>query len=378
MRRIGAVAHGVCSWAVDLALPDNKYPFADPAASAFYRDLLGQLAELPGVEAAGVISDLPLSGSDNDGMFVIREGGADLAELLKKNPETICDEVRCGNASYRAASAGYFEAMGIPLLRGRLFETRDNEKAPDAVVINRTMAERYWPNEDPLGKQFDTAGMDSHYDRWATIVGVVGDVRHRDLARPAQPEYFVHYLQRPDRIRHAAVVIRTPGRPASLAGPVRDRLRRADPDVPARFVPMESWLADSVASRRFVMVVLGAFAGLALILAAVGIYGVVSYTVARRTREVGIRMALGAEPTRVRDMLIHQSMLRVLIGAGLGLAAALVLTRTLRSLLYEVSPTDPATFVMMATVLGAAAWLASYLPARRATRVDPILTMRAE
>ncbi len=245
-------------------------------------------------------------------------------------------------------------------------------------MINRTLAERYWPDEDPLGRQFSTGGMDSHFARWATVIGVVGNVRHYTLTGEPRAEYYVYYRQRPDRVQNGVAVVRTDGDPAALTASVRRVVRETDPDVPAEFATMEGWMSRSVADRRFSMLVLGAFAAVALVLAAVGIYGVVSYSVARRNREIGIRMALGAEPGAVRWMVMGEALKIVGIGLGLGVVAALLVSRVLRNLLYEISPTDPLTFAGVVLVLAGAAALASWIPARRTTAIDPMITMRAE
>jgi putative ABC transport system permease protein len=209
-------------------------------------------------------------------------------------------------------------------------------------------------------------------------VGVVGDVRHGALLEDPAPEIYVHYLQRPNRAQSAVITLRTSVPPSGVVGAARGRVRELDPDVPAEFATMSARVVESVADRRFTMLVLGAFAVVALLLAAVGIYGVVSYAVARRTREIGIRLALGATPGSVRGMVQRNAMRMTLGGVVVGIAGALFLSRVLQGLLYGVSPTDPATFAGVVVILTGVAWLASYLPARRTTRVDPIITMRAE
>jgi putative ABC transport system permease protein len=220
--------------------------------------------------------------------------------------------------------------------------------------------------------------MDRYGAEWTTVVGIVGDVRHQALEAEPQPEYYVHYLQRPDRAQYASLIIESSVEPSSLIGPVSAALRQLDPDVPAEFTTMESRLSSSVADRRFTMLVLSLFAVLALTLAAVGIYGVVSYSVAQRTREIGIRMALGAEPASLLAMTLRRSLAVVLAGMLIGGIGAYALTRVMRNLLFEVSPTDPLTLAAVVAVLTAIAGLATYVPARRGTRVDPLITMRSE
>jgi ABC-type antimicrobial peptide transport system permease subunit len=223
--------------------------------------------------------------------------------------------------------------------------------------------------------------MDEFWDqeKWATVIGVVPDVRQRDLTRPADPTYYFYYRQRLARSWGLTAVLRPEsGRAAALAPSVREAVRRLDSDVPVSFATIEERISTRVADRRFTMIVLGIFAGMALVLASVGIYGVVAYTVARRTREIGIRVALGAEPAAVRRMVQHDSLVAVLLGGVTGLALAAALTRVMGSLLFEVSPLDPLTYVGVVAALGSVAWVAGFVPSLRSTRVDPTAAMRAE
>jgi putative ABC transport system permease protein len=347
---------------VEISLPGSRYA-SDPAIAAVHQRVLTELGRLPGVEAAGIIQHLPFGGQSYSGGFEIEGRGPGEAY-----------------ASYRVAGGDYFPAMGIPLVRGRLFEPGDDAGAGDVAVINQALAERVWPGEDPVGRRIRNLANDSwiYPDRWITIVGVVGNVRHGGLLAGWPGEVYVHYLQRPARIQEAVVTLRASVPPATLIGPARERIRAVDPDVPAEFATMGARVSGTVADRRFTMLTLGAFALVALLLSAVGIYGVVSHAVARRTREIGIRLALGAEPRAVRALVQRNAMRTAAAGAVLGVLGALLLTRMLRGLLYGVSPTDPLTFGAVVLVLGAVAWLASYLPARRTTRIDPMITMRAE
>jgi putative ABC transport system permease protein len=312
----------------------------------------------------GLIQHLPLGGMSHNGSFEV-EGRGESGDVYP---------------GYRVASSDYFPVMGIPLRRGRLFGPEDHAGVGDVAVINLALAERMWPGEDPIGKRIRNLANDSwkYPDRWITIVGVVGDVRHGGLLEAAAPEIYVHYLQRPNRAQNAVVTLRTSVPPASLVGTARTRIRALDSNVPAEFSTMSARVVESVADRRFSMLVLSVFAAVALVLAAVGIYGVVSYSVARRTREIGIRLALGARPAAVRALVQKGTMMVVLVGAGFGILAALLLTRVMASLLYGVSPVDPVTFGAVTLVLAAVAWMASYIPARRTTRIDPLITMQAE
>jgi putative ABC transport system permease protein len=267
--------------------------------------------------------------------------------------------------------------MSIPLLDGRVFTDGDNSDSPAVVIISETMARRFWPNEDPLGKRIKV-GRSTSSRPWLTVIGVVKDVRQYELVIEPKPQMYVPY-QQAEFFEPRALVVRANFDPLSLTGTVRQTVWEIDKDQPVSDIStMEEVIADSVARQRFSMWLLGIFAGLALVLAAVGIYGVMSYSVAQRTREIGIRMALGAQRSDVLKMTIGGGLRLVLMGAAIGLAAALVLTRVMSSLLFGVSPTDPLTFVSISIVLISVAVLASYVPARRATRVDPMFALRHE
>jgi predicted permease len=282
---------------------------------------------------------------------------------------------------YQIASAGYFETMGIPLLRGRLFDERDHEDAPHVVIVSAAFVEAAWPGEDAIGKQMTGGGMDDFWDqdRWATVIGVVGDVRQSDLTRDPEPTFYFPWRQRPFRTWSMTIAARSSqGNAAALAPAFRDAVLRVDPDVPVTFATIESRLSTSLTPRRFTMIVLGFFAAAALVLACVGIWGVVAYAVARRTREIGIRMALGADAGSVRRLVQRGYLVAAGFGALAGLALSLALTRVLAGLLYGVHPNDPLTVVAVLATLATAAWLASFFPSRRTTRVSPMETMRAE
>jgi putative ABC transport system permease protein len=347
---------------MEVSLPPARY--ADDAAIAgFHQRLREELAALPGVAHVGLIQHLPLGGQSYSGIFEIEERGS--SELP---------------ADYRIAGGDYLQALEIPLLRGRFFAPGDDAGSPDVAVINRALAERLWPEEDPVGKRVRNLANDSwvYPDRWLTIVGVIGDVRHEGLLTEPRPEIYVHYLQRPARAASAVFVLRASTPPGRLAPAARARVAALDPDVPATFATMQARVLDAVADRRFAALVLAGFALVALLLAAVGIYGVVSYSVERRTREIGIRLALGGEPAAVRALVQRHALAVALAGIVAGAGGALLLSRFLRGLLHGVSPTDPAIFVGSALALAAVAWLASYVPARRTTRVDPMSALRSE
>jgi len=340
--------------------PEMKYP--DGAARrTFYKSLERELRALPDVAEVGFTARPPLAGIAN-GQIQVR-GQDDVT------------------ADYHLVDTGYFAAFDIPLIRGRLFDERDREDTEHVVVVNRAFAEMVWPGEDPLGRQITAGGMDSYWnqEKWATVVGVVGDVRQRSLIEEARPGYYFSYRQRPSRSWSMTVAVRPErGRAVDLGPPVRDVVRRIDPDVPVSITTMESRVSTAVADRRFSMLVLVVFAVVALVLASVGIYGVVAYTVARRTREIGIRVALGADPVSVRRFVQRDALLGAAAGGVAGIGLALALTRIMQSLLYEVSPTDPVTFAAVVATLGAVAWLAAYMPSRRGSKVDPLQAIRAE
>ena len=350
---------------VDVSLPESRYS-TDPLKASYYQRLLEELARIPAVEAAGLVQHLPLGGLAHNGSFDV-EGRGDTHEA----------GIYPG---YRVASEGYFEAMGIPLLRGRLFGEGDSQGTPDVAVINRALADQVWPGEDPIGKRVRNLANDSwiYPDRWVTIVGIVGNVRHGALLEEAQPEIYVHYLQRPNRAQSSVLVLRSALPTPRIIEAARDRIQALDAEVPMRFVTMRERVIGSVADRRFTMLVLGAFSLVALLLAAVGIYGVVSYSVARRTREIGIRMALGAEAGNVRALVQRRVMLTAWSGTAVGIVGALLLSRAMQGLLYGVTSTDPWTFLAVTLGLTGVAWLASYVPSRRTARVDPMIAMRAE
>jgi len=357
---------------VDANPPATRFG-EDPLLAGYYRDLRREVGSIPGVEDVGIVANLPLGAGISNGQIHV-EGGPEPAV----------------SGRYQAADAGYFRVMEIPLLRGRLFDERDDADAEHVAVVSRSFAELAWPGEDPIGKRITGGGMDTYVDpdsagpashpwvRWARVVGVVGDVRHRTLTEDPAPTYYFHYLQRPQRMLSGHVVAKAAGDPAGLATPIRTGARRVSPDVVVDVRLMDRVVQSAVGDRRFTMLILGAFGLSALLLAGVGIYGVVSYSVARRKREMGIRIALGAQPRDVRTLVQRGALVTVGVGTAVGLLGALGLGSVVRSLLYGISATDPLTYGAVAATLVATAWLASWIPARRSTRVDPMRTMRAE
>jgi predicted permease len=346
-------------------LSGEKY--GDPVKRrAFYEQMLRRIESTPGVESAGVITQLPLTTQGMQFVFSM-EGQPPLPAASLPM------------AVFRVISQDYFRAMGIPLLRGRSFTPQDGAGAQAVVVINRTMAERFWPGEEALGRRFKIGPSDGQ-NPWLVVVGVVGDVRQSNLDQELKPEMYVSHQQ---DTRFFAMprdlAVRTKGEPFSMVASLRGEIWKLDEDLPLfRVQTMDQILLLSVAAQRFNMLLLAAFAGLALTLAAIGIYGVISYATARRTREIGVRMALGASSSDVLRMVMGQGLRLIIIGVIAGLVGAYGLTQVMSSLLFEVSATDPATFAAVAVLLIAVSLLACYIPARRATRVDPMVALRYE
>lgn len=348
--------------AVSVSLPGSHYP-EDPDRRRFFDDLLANLQARPEVERAGVTSWIPLGDGGSSGEIDLE--GAVVPSL---------------NAQYQVADSGYFDTLGIPLLSGRAFDTRDHAEAPHVAMVNRSLAEAAWPGESPIGKQVTGGGMDNFWDqdRWATVIGVVGDVRLQDLRQPDRPTVYFPYTQRPFRMRWGHVVARVAAGDERIAALLDDAVRKADPQVPYELEPLTDVVAGSVSRERFSAALLGGFALVGLLLAVVGVYGVVSYTVAQRRRELGIRLALGATPPRVRNHVLAGSMATVGVGIVLGLAASVAAGRLLQSLLYGVEPADPAVLASVSALLAATALGATWLPARETTRIDPVETLKAE
>jgi putative ABC transport system permease protein len=343
-----------------VSLPSAKYP-NDEQVVGFYRQLIERVSHLPGVEAASAILGLPFGDKFISTSFTIAgqpdpgPGARPIAAGVILTPE-------------------YFRALNIPIAKGRVFTERDTAEAPKVLLINETLQRRFFPGEDPLGKYLNLGLNDIH----GMIVGVVGDVRQRRLDREVEPTYYVPYQQVPINSMSLAVRTKTDD-PMSLVSAVRAVVQELDKDLPLFEVhPMESLVADSIARQRFSMTLLAAFAGLALVLAAVGIFSVMSFLVAQRTHEIGVRMALGALTRDVLKLVMMHGMKLTLVGVSVGLGAAFGLTRLMSSLLFGVSATDPMTFVGVAVVLVSVALLACWVPARRATRVDPMVALRYE
>ncbi|MGZ6140512.1 MAG: ABC transporter permease, partial [Myxococcaceae bacterium] len=319
------------------------------------------LVALPGVESAGAISALPLSANRSDRLFTV-DG------RTPRSGDELLDE------QYRAVAPGFFETLRIPLLQGRTIQDSDGENAPRAVVVNQSFARKIFPRGDALGQRIS---LSSPATDWATVVGVVGDVRELGLDEPVLPiMYFPHAQQPTDGMTY---VVRSAAPFAQLRRSTEAALEAVDPGIPVFGVgPLESLLTASVAARRFSLVLVATFAVLALVLAAVGLYGVVAYSVRQRTKEIGVRMAIGADAGRIARLVVGESARMVGAGLAAGLVAALVAARVLAGFLYGVGPADPLALVAAAAMLAIAAVLATVLPVRRATQVDPVIALGAE
>jgi putative ABC transport system permease protein len=336
--------------------------YVDVAASrAFIRELNARLEKLPGTEGVAISNDLPIRGSD-----------ASATPLAEGRPLFKPGEgIQVGRHTVNAA---YFQAWKIPLLRGRAFTERDDENAPLAVVINESAAKALWPGEDALGKRMKLARLGA---AWAEVVGIVGDVKHDGLQLDSQPHLYTSNLQVPWATLR--ITVRSSLDTAAVAAAVRGVVQSLDPLQPVSDVKtMETVMAEANAGRQLSLVLFALFAFIALLLACIGIYGVTAYSVNRRTRELGIRMALGAQRRDVSGLVIRQGMKPVLIGIVIGLSSAFFFTRWMSSLLFRVSANDPLTFAGIALLLVAIALLACYAPARRATKVDPMIALRSE
>ena len=398
--RVLSVASGFRTEGVatmDVGLPDELKK-ADRIA--FLDKLLAQLRQIPGVTQVGGTNALPLSDlSASDGYYVMMNPGQIssqmqdliertvageiekdpvlLAEFTKIFDELFRDKSRLGDADFVIVSDGFFKALGIPLVEGRPFDERDTLQAPHSALVSESLAREKWPHEDPIGRTIEFGNMDGD-PRLLTVVGVVGDVREHTLEAAPRPTVYVDYRQRPNAAWHFTVVMQTSGEPENVFPAARGVLHDLQPDIPPQFKTLSQVYSASLEARRFSLTLVASFSMVALLLALAGIYGVISYSVAQRTREIGVRMALGATTSEVLQMVLKQGALTGAIGICVGILGSLALTRGLQSQLFEVSPTDPTTFVGIAFLLLLISLVACWIPGRRASRVDPMVALRYE
>jgi putative ABC transport system permease protein len=360
---------------IDISSPGGT-PELDVHRVQFHSQLLEQLAALPGVESTGGVSRFPLGTGYANGTFLKVANDEPLSDSSQLGV-LFKDRSRTGQAEFRLASGGYFRAMGIPLLRGRLFDARDVPDAPHVAVVSEAMARTAWPTQDPLGQHVQFGNMDGNLKVF-TVVGVVGDIRERGLDSRPRPMLYADFRQRPRMTSEFTVAVHASRDAAGMVAPARALIHQLAPDVAPRFRTIDQVFASSVADRRFNLYVLSAFGAAALLLAVLGIYGVLAYVVAQRTQEFGVRMALGASRQDVWRLVLRQASVLVLSGVALGAAASWGLTRLMSSMLFGVTPTDPVTYAAVVFGLSIVALLACQLPAMRATKVDPLIALRAE
>jgi len=350
---------------ISLPVPDGQISAADEDRFVnFFDRALARLRELPGVSAAGATNMIPLDGNGTDRLIDV-EGYV---------PRDAADKP---DAQNRQATPGWFAAMGIPLMRGRIIEPTDDDRSPRVVVVNETFAKQFFPDGEAIGKRIRLGKLTNEFP-WATIVGIVGDVRGFALDEPPLPTMYWPVAQ----IRATpalAIVVRTQGDPAALSSAVRGALAEIDATQPIYDMQtLDQLIAKSLGQRRFTLTLMLLFGVIALVLSAVGIYGVMAFAVSQRTQEIGIRMALGASALDVLKLVLRNGMFLAVIGAVIGLAGAFAITRFMSSLLFGVSPTDVVTFGLVTAGLLLVALVACYLPARRATKVDPLIALRYE
>jgi len=344
-----------------VGLPTAKYNTPEKL-QAFFKDLLERVSALPGVRSAGAISRLPLAG-----------GGWGRSLTVEGFP--VLSVGQAPSINHCVITPNYFRTMGIPILIGRDFTDADSRDSMKVTIIDERLAREYWPNESPIGKRV-RFGPPEDNEPWHTIVGVVGAVKHESLNLTRKKTVYLPHAQ--ITVNSMALAVRA-ANPENLAPAIRGQVKAVDPDQPVIDVrTMTEVISRSVWQPRLYAILFGVFAAVAFALASVGVYGVMAYSVSERTREIGIRVALGAQRRDVLKLVVAQGMKLTLIGAGIGLAAALALTRLMQSLLFEVSPTDPLTFAGLAALLTVVTLLACYLPARRATKVDPMVALRCE
>jgi predicted permease len=335
---------------------------------------MDRLKQIPGVRKVGATSGLPMDGGLPDGMFVLMTQN-EIPKTMDGLVALFQQKERIGNADFCVATDGYFQVLGIPLIRGRIFDERDGANSPHVAVISESLARDRWPNQDPIGHTIEFGNMDGDL-RLLTIVGIVGDTHEYGLDAPPRPTVYVNLFQRPRAAITVTMLSDADTRLVTSAA--RGILQDLDPEIPARFRTFSQVYSASLGSRRFNVILIGFFGITALLLATAGVFGVMAYSVSRRTREIGVRVALGAGSGDVLRMILGQGLHTIFVGVAIGIAGSLALTRTVESLLFGVTATDPLTFGGVTVLLVGAALLACFIPARRATKVDPMVALRYE
>jgi putative ABC transport system permease protein len=360
--------------AMDVSLPWVQDPKAKSAQGIFFSNLIDRLKQIPGVRGVGAASALPMTGGLPDGMFLLMTQN-EVPKSMDGFEALFQQKERLGTADFCVATGGYFQVLGIPLIRGRMFDERDGANAPHVALISESLAHDRWPHQDPIGHTIEFGNMDGDL-RLLTIVGIVGDTHEYGLDEPPRPTVYVNLFQRPRAEMTVTMLSDADTRLVSSAA--RGMLRELNPEIPTAFRTFQQVYSASLGSRRFNVILIGFFGITALLLAAAGVFGVMAYAVSRRTREFGVRVALGATSGNMLRMVLGQGMRTILIGVAIGIVGSLALTRAVSSLLFGVTATDPITFAGMTFALIAVALLACYIPARRATKVNPIVALRDE
>jgi putative ABC transport system permease protein len=359
---------------MDVSLPSVDDPKAKTGQAIFFSNLIDRLKQIPGVRQVGATSGLPMDGGLPDGMFLLMT-----QKEVPATPEGlgafVQQKERIGNADFCVATDGYFRVLGIPLIRGRIFDERDGANAPHVAVISESLARERWPNQDLIGHTIEFGNMDGDL-RLLTVVGIVGDTHEYGLDAPPRPTVYVNLFQRPNAAITITMLSDADTRLVTTAA--REILQDLNPEIPVKFRTFSQVYYAALGSRRFNVILIGFFGITALLLATAGVFGVMAYSVSRRTREIGVRVALGAASGDILRMILGQGLRTIFIGVAIGIIGSLVLTRTVESLLFGVTATDPLTFGAVTLLLVGAALLACYIPARRATKADPMVALRYE
>jgi predicted permease len=358
-----------------VSLPWVEDPQAKATQANFFASLIPRLQQIPGVRSVGATSGLPMDGSGYpDGMFLLMNPD-EVPKSFDGFEKFFGQKERIGNADFGVVTGSYFQVLGIPLVRGRLFDDRDSANAPHVALISDSLARERWPGQDPIGRTIEFGNMDGDL-RLLTVVGVVGDVHEYGLDAPPRPTIYVNLFQRPRPM--ITLTMLSDADTQQVTNSARHILAELNPEIPPTFKTFSQVYSASLGSRRFNVILIAFFGVTALLLATAGVFGVMAYSVTRRTREIGVRVALGAGARDILGMVLGQGLRTTLVGIAIGLGGAFALTRTVQSLLFGVTATDPITFAAVIALLTAAALLACYIPARRATRVDPMVALRYE